>query len=118
MKTNHRLGLQIKCLREIKGLTQAELGKAIGLSQQAIVGIETGRRETTVTKLVSIADFFDVTLDLLVGRIHSSTTDPKILSVDQYNLQDISKAAMHTAKALRALAKKINEVSDDGYEYK
>lgn len=120
MKVNSRLGQQIKYLRKMKQLTQPEFGKAIGLSQQAIVGIETGKRGTTVTKLVEIADYFDVSLDFLVGRNHTSRTDPEESVVNHYynlqKIQDINKAAMQTAKALRVLAQKLTKISGDKFE--
>ncbi len=65
---NNTLGLRLKELRKFKQLSQAAFGEAVDLSQQAIVGIETGKRETTVSRLVNIANFVDTTLDYLAGR--------------------------------------------------
>ncbi len=115
MKTNHRLGSRIRYLRKAKGLSQDKLGKAVGLSQQEIAGIETGRRETTVTRLVGIADYFNVPLDFLVGRDQPPKAD-SVASLSQYNNQDISndviqisKATIRAAKKLVILAKKIEK---------
>ena len=65
---NDALGLRLKKLRKFKKMSQVAFGEAVNLSQQAIVGIETGKRETTVTRLVDIANFVDTTLDYLSGR--------------------------------------------------
>ena len=71
---NNTLGLRLKYLRRSRKMSQAELGSAVGLSQQAIVAIETGRRETTITRAVDIANYFDATLDFIVGRASAPFT--------------------------------------------
>ena len=55
-------------LRKQRGLSQKELGEAVGLSHKAISTIESGSRSTTVEKLVLLADFFGVSTDYLLGR--------------------------------------------------
>ena len=54
-------------LRKHQGLSQKELGEAIGLSHKAISTIESGSRSTTIEKLVLLAKFFDVSTDYLLG---------------------------------------------------
>lgn len=65
---------RVKMLRKQKNIKQSELGKIVGLSSNAISDIERGYRLTTIEKLVAIADYFDVSIDYLVGR----TNNPKI----------------------------------------
>ena len=55
-------------LRNQRGLSQKELGEAVGLSHKAISTIESGSRSTTIEKLVLLADFFGVSTDYLLGR--------------------------------------------------
>ncbi len=55
-------------LRKQRGLSQKELGEAVGLSHKAISTIESGVRSTTIEKLVLLADFFQVSTDYLLGR--------------------------------------------------
>ena len=55
-------------LRKQRGLSQKELGAAVGLSHKAISTIESGLRATTIEKLVLLADFFGVSTDYLLGR--------------------------------------------------
>lgn len=59
---------RIKYLRAEKGISQNELAKALGLTQQAISAYENGLREPDLETLQKIADFFDVSLDYLLGR--------------------------------------------------
>ncbi len=89
MKTkNNMLGLRLKELRKWKGLSQVAFGEAVNLSQQAIVGIETGKRETTVTRLVNIANFVDVTLDYLSGRSAIGFCDDMLYVIENSLLYD------------------------------
>lgn len=55
-------------LRKQRGLSQKELGAAVGLSHKAISTIESGTRSTTIEKLALFADFFQVSTDYLLGR--------------------------------------------------
>ncbi|MGB9780652.1 helix-turn-helix domain-containing protein [Caldanaerobacter sp.] len=59
---------RIKDLRAEKGISQNELAKALGLTQQAISAYENGLREPDLETLQKIADFFNVSIDYLLGR--------------------------------------------------
>ena len=54
-------------LRKAAGLSQAELGDILSLSQKAISTIEGGQRGTTIEKLVLLAEYFHVSTDYLLG---------------------------------------------------
>ena len=58
---------RVKELRKSRGMTQKQLGEAIGLTQKAISTIESGLRETTFDKLILLAKFFNVSTDYLLG---------------------------------------------------
>lgn len=59
---------RVKTLRKNKKIKQSELGDMVGLTYTAISDIERGRRTTTIEKLDALADFFDVSVDYLMGR--------------------------------------------------
>ena len=59
---------RVKRLRLDNNLSQPEVGKAVGLSKQGVNGLEHGRSKTTLDKAVIIADYFNVSIDYLVGR--------------------------------------------------
>lgn len=61
-------------LRMERNIKQSDLGEAVGLTYTAVSDIERGRRTTTLEKLVALADYFDVSIDYLIGR----TDNPKI----------------------------------------
>jgi len=69
MRVSNILSERIKELRSSKELTMKRLGEAVGLSMQAINDIEKGRRTTTADKLIAIAEYFDVSVDYLLGTV-------------------------------------------------
>ncbi len=56
----------IKKLRGDKNLTQSQLADKLGLNRSVIGAYEEGRAEPRMTTLVSMANYFDVSLDDLV----------------------------------------------------
>ena len=55
-------------LRKEKNVSQATLAKAIGVSYSIVCYWETDRSEPTGVNLVKLADFFDCSVDYLLGR--------------------------------------------------
>lgn len=72
------IGERIKKLRREKRVTQEQLGKAVGVSTQAVSKWECGGTPD-VDVMPRIADYFGVTLDALFGRTQSSDTLDKQL---------------------------------------
>lgn len=66
---------RIKELRINKGLTQKQLAEETRLSERGIQNYELGERVPTLQAAIALADFFDVSLDYLVGR----SDDPRRL---------------------------------------
>jgi len=62
------LGENIRNLRISKGITQEKFGYEMGVSAQAVSRWENGATYPDITMLPTIADYFDVTLDMLMGR--------------------------------------------------
>ena len=58
----------LKYQREINGLTQSELARQTKISQQNISYWERGIKEPSITFCITLADFYGITLDELVGR--------------------------------------------------
>lgn len=56
-------------LRKEKGISQAELAKQLQVSYSVVCYWETDRSEPTAPNLVKVADYFDVTVDYLLGRV-------------------------------------------------
>ena len=64
---------RLKELRLGCALTQKGLAENIGMHERGIQSYELADREPTLGKLIKLADFFNVSLDYLVGR----SDDPK-----------------------------------------
>ena len=48
----------VRALREEKGLPQAQLGKALGVSRQSVNSIEKGKYDPSLPLAIAIARFF------------------------------------------------------------
>lgn len=79
------LANNIKTLRRKKNLNQAELGKILHVSQQTIGSWETGRAIPGSDTLNTLADYFNVSTDELLGR----KVDPAVSSDLDEMLDDI-----------------------------
>lgn len=60
--------LRIKDLREDRDLNQDDVAKAIGIPRTTYTNYESGRRNIPNQVLIDLADFFDVSIDYLLGR--------------------------------------------------
>ena len=61
-------GETLKYYREENNLSQIELAKQTGLSQQAISLWEKNKRVPSIANCEILADFYGISLDELVGR--------------------------------------------------
>lgn len=65
---------RLKELRNKKKISQVKLSIDLNLNQNTISRYENGLREADYKTLILFADYFDVSLDYLLGR----TDNPKI----------------------------------------
>lgn len=63
---------RLKDLRKTKGLSQVALAERLGLSKSTIGAYETGDITPSVEALNTIADFFNVDMDYLLGKEEQS----------------------------------------------
>lgn len=59
----------LRSLRKEKGLTQAELAKAFSLGESTVSFYESNKRTPDYEILKKFADYFDVSVDYLLGRV-------------------------------------------------
>jgi len=64
----NKLAERLTELRTQSGLSQREFSKRVSIAQPTVANWEVGRREPSIDTLIKIAQFFDVSLDYLVGR--------------------------------------------------
>lgn len=89
------LGAHVGQLRKARGMTQAELARAIGVSQQAVFAYELGDRRISVLVLLKIARVFGVTVQELIAMAKPTHSRKRRLS---------PRAERH-AQRLQALSK-------------
>ena len=61
-------GQNLKTLRLSNSLTQKQLAINVCASERGIQHYELGERKPTYGMLISLADYFNVSIDYLVGR--------------------------------------------------
>lgn len=59
---------RLAALRNAKSLSLASLGEYLSVTDEAVRLLEKGKRSPSFEVLCALADFFDVSLDYLVGR--------------------------------------------------
>jgi transcriptional regulator with XRE-family HTH domain len=64
---------RMRVLRAIKKVKQSDVAALLKVNPSQISDIENAKTTTTIEKLWLLADYFDVTIDYLVGR----SDDPK-----------------------------------------
>jgi len=61
-------GERLKQLRIEKNITQRELAEHLGIATNAYQNYEYDKRDMSIKSLTVLADYFDVSIDYLVGR--------------------------------------------------
>lgn len=89
------LGAHVADLRKAREMTQAELARAIGVSQQAVFAYELGERRISVLILIKIARELGIAVEDLIG------ISPPIRKLKGR----LSPRAMRHAERLQALSK-------------
>ena len=64
---------RLKELRTSRNLTQRQVYESVHMSALGYQRYEYGEREPAFQNLIALADFFDVSLDYLVGRSDDPT---------------------------------------------
>lgn len=60
--------MRLREIRKSRGISQLKLAMDLNMNQNTISRYETGEREPGISDLIKIADYFDVSIDYLVGR--------------------------------------------------
>ena len=63
--------VQLRKVRMEKKKTQKQTAEVLGMKLRSYQFYEQGTVEPSIKKLITLADFFDVSLDYLMGRTYS-----------------------------------------------
>ena len=66
------VNFRLKELRKKRKITQLKLAMDLNMNQNTISRYETGEREANYVALIELADYFDVSVDYLLGRTDNS----------------------------------------------
>ena len=69
------MDFRLKELRRKRKISQLKLAMDLNINQNRISRYENGEREADYATLIKIADYFDVTLDYLLGRTEGSSNN-------------------------------------------
>jgi transcriptional regulator with XRE-family HTH domain len=91
---NIKLAENLRFLRKQRKLNQTDMADQIGFTRTAYARYEQGTGEPSIETLWQLADFFEMSIDELVGR-KSTDLDRQILAVEleRYVDQATRKAA-------------------------
>ncbi len=67
--------MRLKELRKQKRVTQLKLALDLNMNQNSISRYENGEREADYATLIAFADYFDVSIDYLLGRTDNPKTN-------------------------------------------
>ncbi len=67
--------VNIRSIREDNDVTQQEMATLLNISQNTYSQYETGKIEWTASTLIRIADYFDVSVDYLLDRTKTKTSN-------------------------------------------
>ena len=66
--------MRLREIRRAKGISQLRLAMDLNMAQNTISRYETGEREPGINELIQLADYFNISVDYLIGR----TDNPKM----------------------------------------
>ena len=61
---------RLKELRKVKGVTQRQMADLLGIAERNYQRYETGIVDPTASNATKLADFFEVSVDYLIGRVN------------------------------------------------
>lgn len=96
-----KLSENIKNIRKAKGLRQEQLAEAMGVSTASVSKWETGQCAPELTVLMDLADYFEVSVDALMGhQISGNRVTSMLDEMEQLNENGAYKEAMEVAEKL------------------
>lgn len=97
---------RIKELRKAANLTQQELGALFGVAKNTVSQYESGRSTPNDEIKIAMANYFNVSMDYLMGKTDQSGFDSKTPSVFASQITADGITAIHTYSALSPANKK------------
>lgn len=84
---SNSFGKRLRKLRLAKNMTQSELGKVVNVTNVGVAKWESDDRFPDKDTLIKLADFFDVSLDYLLGRTDHPNATVHKTEVDGHDVE-------------------------------
>lgn len=97
----------LKSLRQEKGYSQLEMAGELGIPQSTYQQYEAGINEPKLSTLIQIADYFDVSIDYLIGR--TNVREPWDKAGDRVIAELSSLRNSRAKEAILALLREIRQ---------
>ena len=108
---NNYIRLNIRYLRKQKKLTQKKVGSDLGFTTNVLPSYESGKNKPTLENAIKIADYFNVSLDMLcrtdlsnakeiLSELHDKSTMRAYLSDISSSIDEAKAKLDSTLKAL------------------
>lgn len=98
---------RLKQLRVEKGLLQSDIAKVLGVSDRAVGFYESGKRDMGTETLGILSNFFEVTIDYLLGksdeRNPEQQEDPLGLAKIGFNMKDYNPPSETQRQQIKVL---------------
>lgn len=103
-----KFGERLKEQRLLHNMKQEDLAKLLNVNRSTIAGYESQGKQTDYKRLVWLADFFEVSVDYLLGREYSSK---KVMIIDNLSLE--SQKKLYEFKELLMKAEQVDKINLD-----
>ena len=87
----------LKTLREERGVSQQTVANYVGTTQQSIHRYENGLYEPDLRTVMKIADYYEVSVDFLIGH---TDIRHKYEKIDKYDLNETEAHVIDTFRKL------------------
>ena len=105
--TNIKLNEQIAFLRKQNNMTQEDLAKALGVSNQAVSKWESGQCYPDIQLLPELSKIFNVSIDILMGFRTTDTFENIYLNVKTFFETEPAETSFHNAFRLAILLHEV-----------
>jgi transcriptional regulator with XRE-family HTH domain len=116
--------LRLKELRVEKGFTQKELARVINTTDDSIYSWEKARSQPPLDTLVKLADFFECSVDYLLGReddfgnIIVTTNTPSLSKEEQEIIATLRALPKEFQIRIESYVSTLGELAADEKKYK
>lgn len=101
----------LKALRETTKMSQKEVAAALDLDYKRYNHYETGRSEPDISTLILLADYFDVTVDYLIGHEKEPTVKDDGLTEMEHLFLSLPRERRQ--EVLRFMEYQVSQASDE-----